>query len=121
MHPTSSSRFSLFFTRLGHIIRMQKCPLVFGRRISSDSRETTPTERLILDSDFFWHSRFANCCSASVESSAHGVFGCRRQSFLRSAVFLKFWKASSRKQSRPEKGSTGLVGKATNGTRKTKC
>src|SRR5438874_13566687 len=70
---------------------------------------------------FFWHSRFANCCSASVEFSARGALGCRPRSSWRSAVFLKFWKASSRKQSRPEKESSGLVGKATSGTRKTTC
>src|SRR5437016_5837606 len=71
---------------------MQKCPLVFGQRISSDSRETTPIESRILDSDFFWHSQFGNCCFASAESVAAGVFGCRPRSFSRSAVFLKFWK-----------------------------
>ena len=46
---------------------MPKCLLVFGPGISLDYRETISTGWLILDLDFFWHSRLASCCVGSAE------------------------------------------------------
>jgi hypothetical protein len=58
------------------------------------------------------HFGFGFCLAFPVRElllrfSGHGAFGCRPRSFSRSAVFSKFWKASSRRSSRPGKVSTG--------------
>src|SRR5438874_9107324 len=71
-------------------------------------------------SDFSWPFRFVNCfCDLVASAAAFGVLLCRWQSFSRSAVALKLSRVSSLKSSRPEKVSTGPVGRGTNGMRRT--